>query len=476
MYQSLLKTLCFLVLCSCGNPKQQKLEEKSPPNIIFILSDDQAWGDYSFMDHPHIQTPNIDQLAKESATYTRGYVTSPLCGPSLASIITGKYAFQHGQTGNDAGNSNRDASRWIKSGYPLDEPKKTVKKKSNNYLFSKERNDQFDVIKSKFYKHKLLTEYLSDKGYRSFQSGKWWMGSWKEGKFDAGMTHGDYNRNGRHGDEGLKIGREGLDPIFNFIDQTQKENVPFFVWYAPFLPHTPHNPSKELLEKYIEVAPNESVAKYWAMCEWLDQTVGDLMRHLKEKSLDKNTLVVYTTDNGWIQSNKRNRYAPRSKRAPHEGGVRTPIMFKLPGVIEPEMNHSTLVSNIDLVPTVLSFLNVKNNKLPGINVLDNEKLEKRQTLFIECYNHDILNVEKPTETVLYKVALNKKWKLMVPNTDLVIRDFIDPRSNYYGFYSNQIQLFDLEQDPQEKINLAKRYPEIVEEMSSQINEWWQPIH
>ena len=112
---------------SCGSPKQQKLEEKSPPNIIFILSDDQAWGDYSFMDHPHIQTPNIDQLAKESATYTRGYVTSPLCGPSLASIITGKYAFQHGQTGNDAGNSNRDASRWIKSGYPHDEPKRLSK-------------------------------------------------------------------------------------------------------------------------------------------------------------------------------------------------------------------------------------------------------------------------------------------------------------------------------------------------------------
>ena len=67
------------------------------------------------------------------------------------------------------------------------------------------------------------------------------------------------------------------------------------------------------------------------------------------------------------------------------------------------------MSNIDLVPTVLSFLNVSNKELPGINVLNNEKLEQRQTLFIECYNHDILNVEKPSETVLYKVALNKKW-------------------------------------------------------------------
>ena len=469
-------SVCFYLFISCDNFWVQKPERNKRPNIIFILSDDQAWGDYSFMDHPHIQTPNIDQLAKESATYTRGYVTSPLCGPSLASIITGKYAFQHGQTGNDAGNSNRDASQWMKNGYIKNQTKKSKKKKSVNYLFSKERNDQFDVIKEKFYKHKLLTDYLSIKGYRSFQSGKWWLGSWEEGKFDAGMTHGDYRRNGRHGDEGLKIGREGMDPIFNFIDQTQKDNVPFFVWYAPFLPHTPHNPPEELLNKYIKVAPNESIAKYWAMCEWLDQTVGDLMSYLKERSLDENTLIVYTTDNGWIQSEKHNRYTARSKRAPHEGGVRTPIMFKLPGVIQPEVNHSTLVSNIDLVPTVLSFLNHTDESLPGINVLDKEKLNERETLFIECYNHDILNVEKPTETVLYKIALNEKWKLMVPNEELVIRDFTDPQAHYYGFYSNQIQLFDLEHDPEEQINLAKEHPEIVAKMNKEIDQWWQPVN
>ena len=466
----LLITLWGLLFFSCGSRTQQKHEEKKPPNIIFILSDDQAWGDYGFMDHPHIQTPHIDQLAKESATYTRGYVTSPLCGPSLASIITGKYAFQHGQTGNDAGDSQREPPLWIKGDY-----KDTQKKKSTNYLFSKERNEQFDVIKAKFYKNKLLTDYLSDKGYRSFQSGKWWQGSWKEGKFDDGMTHGNYKKRGRHGDEGLKIGREGFDPIFNFIDQTQKDNVPFFVWYAPFLPHTPHNPPKELLNKYIKVAPNKSVAEYWAMCEWLDQTVGDLMNHLKEKSLDQNTLVVYTTDNGWIQSEKHNRYAPRSKRSPHEGGVRTPIMFKLPGVIQPEMNRSTLVSNIDLVPTVLSFLNVTNDQLPGINVLDKKKSDKRETLFIECYNHDILNVEKPSETVLYKIALNQKWKLMLPNTKMVVKSFDTPQEQYYGYYSNEPQLFDLENDPDEQNNLADQYPEIVSKMSHQIGEWWQPL-
>ena len=463
-------SICSFLFLSCDNFLVQKKERIKRPNIIFILSDDQAWGDYSFMGHPHIQTPYIDQLAKESATYTRGYVSSPLCGPSLATIITGKYAFQHGQTGNDAGDSKREQRLWGK------DPKKGAKRNtSGNYLFSKERNDQFDVIKAKFYKHQLLTDYLSAHGYRSFQSGKWWLGSWKEGKFDAGMTHGDFKRGGRHGDEGLTIGREGLDPIFNFIDQTQKDNAPFFVWYAPFLPHTPHNPPKELLDKYIKIAPNKSVAEYWAMCEWLDQTVGDLMNHLKEKSLDENTLVVYTTDNGWIQSEKHNRYAPRSKRAPHEGGVRTPIMFKLPGVIQPEMNHSTLVSNIDLVPTVLNFLNINNDELPGINVLDKEASEKRETLFIECYNHDILNVEKPSETVLYKVALNKKWKLMVPNPNMVVRSYDTPEEQYQGYYSNKTQLFDLENDPNEQNNVAEKYPQIVEEMSRRIEEWWQPI-
>ena len=465
--------LTFLFF-GCFNNSKNKIEIKTPPNIIFIISDDQSWGDYSFMGHPHIQTPHLDQLAKESITFTKGYVTSPLCGPSLASIITGKYAFQHSQTGNDAGNSNQDASEWIKNGYIIKPSEKLKNKKSVNYLFSKERNDQFDVIKKKFYTNKLLTDYLKGKGYRSFQSGKWWLGSWKEAKFDGGMTHGDYKRNGRHGDEGLKIGREGLDPIFNFLDKAEEEKFPFFLWYAPFLPHTPHNPPEALLEKYINVAPNESVANYWAMCEWLDHTVGDLMRYLKEKSLDENTLIVYTTDNGWIQSEKQNRYAPRSKRAPYQGGVRTPIMFRLPGVIKPEMNQYNPVSNIDLLPTVLQFLDIDNNELSGINVLDKEKLNEREIVFIECYNHDILNVEKPSETVLYKVALNKKWKLMVPNSELVIREFTEPQEHYYGFYSNQIQLFDLVNDPEEQVNLAKEHPEIVAKMNGEIDHWWQP--
>jgi len=123
----------------------------------------------------------------------------------------------------------------------------------------------------------------------------------------------------------------------------------------------------------------------------------------------------------------------------------------------------------------LNFLNINNDELPGINVLDKEASEKRETLFIECYNHDILNVEKPSETVLYKVALNKKWKLMVPNPNMVVRSYDTPEEQYQGYYSNKTQLFDLENDPNEQNNVAEKYPQIVEEMSRRIEEWWQPI-
>jgi hypothetical protein len=91
------------------------------------------------------------------------------------------------------------------------------------------------------------------------------------------MTHGMTN-----GDEGLKIGREGLKPIFDFI--ADAGDKPFFVWYAPFLPHTPHNPPKRLLDKYTEKTESKFIARYWAMCEWFDETCGQLLDHLDEKN------------------------------------------------------------------------------------------------------------------------------------------------------------------------------------------------
>jgi len=449
------------VLWSCADKKEQ-IPEK--PNIIFIISDDQAYSDYSFMGHESIETPNIDKLAQESMTFTRGYASAPLCSPSLASIITGLYAFQHGITGNDPLIEEYDGEKSYGRTAPADSFP------ANSYPVK--RNKAYQTLASNFYQNKLITETLAEEGYISFQSGKWWVGSAGDAGFDKGMTHGDYRKGGRHGDEGLKIAREGFDPLFDFMDEADSQDKPFFIWYAPFLPHTPHNPPKELEEKYLKLAPSESVAKYWAMVEWFDQTTGQLLDHVQAKGLEDNTIIVYTCDNGWIQSIDSRRYAPRSKRAPHEGGIRTPVMFKYPGKIQPKMDREHLVSNVDIVPTIHGLLGLEEN-LPGINVLDESELKSRRTVFAECYDHDIRNVDVPTETLLYKVAVENDWKLILPNTDMVKKNHETEAEQYVGYYSNSTQLFNLQEDPMESVNIAAEHPEEVARLTQEIEDWWQ---
>ena len=242
-------SMSFFILLSCKAKEKSVLEK---PNIIFIISDDQAYSDYSFMEHEFIETPNIDQLAAESLTFTRGYASAPLCSPSLASIITGYYAFQHGITGNDPVVEYEGNKRYARSADTDTFP-------TNSYPV--QRNLAYQKLSANFYKKKLITQTLSENGYRSFQTGKWWVGSAEDAGFDAGMTHGDFTKGGRHGDEGLKIGRQGLEPIYNFIEDSDSADQPFFIWYAPFLPHTPHNPPKALEEKYLKLAPSPTIAK-----------------------------------------------------------------------------------------------------------------------------------------------------------------------------------------------------------------------
>ena len=106
-----------------------------------------------------------------------------------------------------------------------------------------------------------------------------------EGGFTAGMTHGDPAKGGRHGDEGLKIGRQGLQPIYDFLEANKGK--PFFLWYAPMLPHQPHNPPERLLAKYRDKTDSLFVAKYWAMCEWWDETCGELLGLSRQARSDR---------------------------------------------------------------------------------------------------------------------------------------------------------------------------------------------
>ena len=286
------------------------------PNVVLIIADDQAWTDYSFMGHPQVRTPRIDRLAAEGLTFRRGYVPSSLCSPSLASILTGLYPHQHRVTSNDpplpAGKTGQAANR--------------------DPGFRAQREEMIGF----FDKAPTLPRLLAGQGYTSFQAGKWWGGNYRHGGFDAGMTHGDPDarrpaRRRRpddrpHNDDaGLRLHR-----------RRGRDGKPFFVWYAPMMPHSPHTPPARLLDKYRGQAPTLEVAKYWAMIEWFDETCGQLLDHLDAKGLADDTMVVYLADNGWIQDPDADRYAPKSKQSPYDGGLRTPIIVRWPGKVQPK--------------------------------------------------------------------------------------------------------------------------------------------
>ncbi len=447
--------LAALVVCLFGSA----IAQDSRPNVLLIISDDHSWTDYGFMGHPHIETPNLDRLARESLTYTRGYVTSPLCRPSLASILTGLHTPVHGITGNDlripkGPDGNRKVGGMRSRRHPEWAPK-------------------HEQLYAGFTKLPNIAKSLGEAGYLSLQTGKYWEGKPQRAGFTHAMTHADPERGGRHGDAGLDISRKGIQPIKDFLDEAKEAEKPFFIWHAPFLPHTPHNPAKELHDKYREREPNEFVSRYYAMVDWFDQTCGELLNELDHRGLTENTIVIYVTDNGWIQDPNSGRFAALSKQDPHEGGIRTPIMLKWPGKVTPKMDHATLVSSIDIAPTILRCCQAKvPETMKGLDLRNTESLAKRNTVFGYDGNHDF-ELENRTSNVETRFVIQGEWKLLLHHPGPTL--FRAYNGVYTGKSDNKEgkpELYHLFSDPHEKINLATKQPERVVALTKALYAWW----
>ncbi|AMV33095.1 Arylsulfatase precursor [Pirellula sp. SH-Sr6A] len=411
------------------------IAQSAPPNVVMIISDDHAWTDYGFMGHPHIQTPNIDRLAAESLTFRRGYVPSSLCCPSLATILTGRYPHQHKITSND--------------------PPLVAGMKPGQFQASEAFRVGRETMNAHMRAVPTLARSLSENGYLTLQTGKWWQGEYQQGGFTHGMTRG-----GRHGDDGLAIGRKTMEPIDSFLDECTEKNKPFLVWYAPMLPHDPHTPPERLLEKYKKLHPSIHVAKYWAMVEWFDETVGQLLKSLDDRKLADNTIVVYVADNGWIQNTDGPRYAPKSKQSPYDGGLRTPIMVRWPGKIAPQQSEE-LAQSIDLAPTLWKALGMPVPEgLPGIDLLDAKALASRKTLQGACFTHNAIDLNRPEKNVRWRWCIDQNWKLILP----------DPTNEPDG----KPELYDILADPTETKNLADQEPQQLARLTEQLNRWWTP--
>jgi arylsulfatase A-like enzyme len=405
------------------------------PNVIMIVSDDHGWTDYGFMKHPHVRTPHLDQLASRSLTFPRGYVTSSLCCPSLATIITGLYPHQHKITSNDP---------------PIPPGMKPAQfHQSPEFALGRERMNEH------LSRCETLPKLLKNHGYRSLQTGKWWQGHFSQGGFTDGMTRG-----GRHGDDGLSIGREGMKPIFDFVDDCVAKQQPYMVWYAPLLPHDPHTPPERILQRYRDRTDSIHVARYWAMIEWFDESIGQLVSGLDERGQLQNTIIIYLADNGWIQSSDNPRYAPKSKQSPYDGGIRTPIMIQWLGTIQPKLCND-LAQSIDLFPTICHALNLPvDNSLPGINLLDESARGSRKHLVGECFTHNFIDLDQPRENLRWRWIVSEHGKLILPNPK--VETDAAP------------ELYDLDLDPTEMQNLVDSKPDLVRILTSKLDRWWEP--
>jgi uncharacterized sulfatase len=402
------------------------------PNVVLIVSDDHAWIDYSFMGHANVRTPNLDKLAAQSLVFHRGYVPSSLCCPSLASLITGRYPHQHKITSNDPP---------IPPGMSQAEFQRSAAFRDGRETMCR----HLDAVPT-------LARLLAANGYLSLQTGKWWQGDYRRGGFTHGMTRGE-----RHGDDGLTIGRQTMQPIYDFIANARKDNRPFFVWYAPMMPHTPHNPPPRFLDKYKDKTPSIHVARYWAMIEWFDDTCGQLLDHLDKQGLAENTIVLYLADNGWIQDPDAARFAPKSKLSPYDGGLRTPLMVRWPARVKARMSDDLALS-VDFVPTILAALRQKPPaELQGVNLLDEAAVRVRPAIFGECFTHNAVDLNDPAKNLRWRWVIEGRWKLIAPAES-----------------GQKSELYDLIADPHETVNRAAEQPEKVEALRRRLDAWWRP--
>lgn len=445
------------------------------PNVVLIVSDDQTYTDFGFMGNEDVLTPNIDRLAAKSARYVNGYVPSSVCRPSLVSILTGLYPHQHGAYFNH--------------------PPPGFSKLTKSPAIGKAEFDAFREKAAVLIRTvPTLPRRLAAAGYRCLQTGKYWEGHWRNAGFTEGMTtaeptpdakygnktlaNGDVVAHG-NGDHGLSIGRETMQPIYDFIDDC--DDTPFFVWYAPFLPHTPHDSPEKYYDLYRDRSgiPKHRVPYYAAISQF-DDTVGDLMNFVEARGLTGDTIFVFVVDNGWEPDVRRFRattnewdHTKRSKRAPFDYGLRTPILIRWDGATKPA-THPELVSSIDILPTILAAVEISHGEtaFPGESLWSSAKgeasLDPDRVVFGEIYPGDATSLGHPERDVAHRWIREGNLKLITTHKH--------GRDKSWGSYLEKDALFDVVNDPDESHSLISdgKFERSLVALRRQLDGWWNP--
>jgi arylsulfatase A-like enzyme len=304
-----------------------------PPNIVIMLADDLGYADVGIHGSELIHTPHIDSLAKQGVRFTNAYATSPVCAPSRAGLMTGRYQHRFGVR------SNRD-----------DMPGRET----------------------------TIAEILRAAGYRTGMVGKWHLGRGDLGPLNQGFEEfTGYENNAslyeREMGEYLpfRFAREAV----SFIERHEDE--PFFLYVAFSAPHAPVRAPDEYLSRFEQVEDPMRRA-YAAMVVALDDSIGRILGELKARDLDRNTLVFFANDNGGPGISEKCAAKNASSNAPlrgfkqdvYEGGIRIPFLARWPGQLEAGGHYDRPVSLLDLLPTSVVAAGAESPREPQVDGVD----------------------------------------------------------------------------------------------------------
>ena len=467
----------FLALClflaAC-----QPLADERPLNVVFILIDDMGWTDAAVLGSSFYQTPHLDRLASQSMLFTNGYAACPVCSPTRASILTGKYPARLRQTDWIPGRGDRP----------------------DQQLLQVEDLNHLDL------QYETLADILKRAGYTTAHIGKWHLGIGDEyfpqhRGFDiniAGNERGSppsyyypyMRRDWRDttqvyqltdlldgGEEGEYLTDRLGEEAARFI--SSHKDKPFFLHFSQYAVHTPLQSREDLEQKYealrvpladsadfayegsrpVRIVQNH--ATYAGMVESMDNSVGNVLAALEENGLEDNTIVIFFSDNGGLSTSEgwptANVPLRTGKGWLYEGGIRVPMLIKWPGVTDVHRTCDVPASSVDFVPTILDMLGLADETpaaTDGVSLVS--------TL------HDPTNSTRDTLYWHYPHYSNQGGTpggaIRAGNLKLI---------EYYE--DGSLELFDLENDLEEQHDLSDERPEKAQELQRRLAVWRESV-
>lgn len=431
------------------------------PNIVILLTDDQGYGDVGSHGNPFLKTPVLDALANESIEMTHFY-TYTSCTPTRASLMTGRYPYRTGAVGVA----------------------------QTSHLMNTEEL--------------TIAEVLSEAGYRTGIFGKWHLGdNYPMRPTDQGFQQALVHKGGGIGQASDPPGNSYFDPVLqhnntqkkyqgycddiftsaaiDFISQKSKE--PFFAYLATNLPHFPLDVPEEMADPYREMGLHEDNARTYGMIANIDANVGRVLNKLKELGIEDNTIVIFLSDNGPRTRRTKNDVYPGrwvanlrgTKSSVYENGTRVPFFIRWPEKFEKGKKISTMGAAIDLFPTLLEACKIdppRGVKIDGVSLLP--LLEGKTTNLSERVYFTQWH-QGPTPFKYIHFAVRGPRYKLVAGEDNPHKIIYQPSDQELKQILGSLQLFDIQNDPSERLNIADKNPKIVLDYLSKYEDWFDEV-